>query len=143
MVNKKRIFLLVMFACTLHGVYANKPAWISNLPIPTNKTYGYKVTHAEAKTYDEAYSKALARAILETSWKITGVTVKVNDDLGNVEQNITKSLKTITKEVRIHINKVCEYSDRPTSSMQIHVYILWQIPIDGYTTPKFEQYNCE
>ncbi len=144
MVSKKHIFLwlLLAYAFTL-SAYANKPVWIYQTPVSNNKTYDYKVTQAEARTYDEAYSKALARAILETSWKISGVTVKVNDEIGNIETGISKSLETITKEIRIHINKVCEYSDRPAGSMQVRVYILWQVPIDGYITPKFDQYNCE
>mgnify|MGYP006916049402 CR=1 FL=1 len=140
----KRFVILVLFACALfQSVHANKPVWIHQTPVSNNKTYDYKVTQAEAKTYEEAYSKALARAILETSWKISGVTVKVNDEIGDIETGISKSLETIAKEIRIHINKVCEYSDRPAGSMQVRVYILWQVPIDGYITPKFDQYNCE
>ena len=144
MVNNLHRLWIILFACTLStGMCANKPIWISQTPISQNKTYDYKVTTGEAKTYDEAYTKALARAILETSWKVSGVTVKVNDDLSHIENDITRSLETISKEVRLHINKACEYSDRPAGSMQVRVYILWQVPVDGYMTPKFDQYNCE
>lgn len=144
MVNNLNKVVWFIIACVLSlSAHANKPAWIYQTPLSDNNTYDYKVTIGEAKTYDEAYSKALARAILETSWKVSGVTVKVNDDLNKIEQNITQSLETISKEVRLHINKVCEYSDSPTGSMQVRVYILWQVPIDGYTTPKFDNYNCE
>ena len=144
MLNNHHRLLTVLFACALClGAYANKPYWVHQTPISPNSTYDYKVTIGEAKTYDEAYTKALARAILETSWKISGVTVKVNDDLNHIENDITRSLETISKEVRLHINKACEYSDRPAGSMQVRVYILWQVPVDEYTTPKFDQYNCE
>lgn len=143
MLNKRFVILCLLVCALFQSVHANKPMWIYQTPVSNNKTYDYKVTQAEAKTYDEAYSKALARAILETSWKISGVTVKVNDEIGDIESGISKSLETITKEIRIHINKVCEYSDRPAGSMQVRVYILWQVPIDGYITPRFDQYNCE
>lgn len=134
----------VLFACVLSmGAHANMPNWVNQTPVSQNKTYDYKVTTGESKTYDEAYTKALARAILETSWKISGVTVKVNDDLSHIEHDITQSLETISKEVRLHINKVCEYSERPAGSMQVRVHILWQVPVDGYTTPKFDQFNCD
>lgn len=135
---------LVILACALSlNAYAGVPPWMYSLPVSGNQTYDYKVTQGEAKTYDEAYSKALARAILETSWKVSGVTVKVNDDLGTIEQDITQSLETISKEVRLHINKVCEYTDRPTGTMHVRVYILWQIPRDRYTNPVFEPYKCD
>ncbi len=135
---------LALFACAFAmGAYANKPSWIYQTPISNNETYDYKVTIGEANTYDEAYTKALARAILETSWKVSGVTVKVNDDLTHIENDITQTLETISKEVRLHINKVCEYSDRPASSMRVRVYILWQVQADRYTTPKFDQFKCE
>jgi hypothetical protein len=137
-------FYVFLFACALSiGAHANKPIWIGQIPVAQNNTYDYKVTIGEAKTYDEAYAKALARAILETSWKVSGVTVKVNDDLSHIESDITQSLETISKEVRLRINKVCEYIERPTGSMQVRVYILWQVPIDGYNAPKFESFNCE
>ena len=138
-----RILCGFLFAYALAiSAYANKPLWISLTPAPGNSTYDYKATIGEGQTYDEAYTKALARAILETSWKISGVTVKVNDDLGHIENDITQSLETISKEVRLHINKVCEYSERPAGSMQIRVYILWQVPADVYISPKFEPCNC-
>lgn len=144
MANNYQKPIWVILACVLSmGAYASKPVWIYQTPVSNNNTFDYKVTQAEAKTYDEAYSKALARAILETSWKVSGVTVKVNDDLSNIEHNITHSLETISKEVRLQINKVCEYSDRPAGSMQVKLYILWQVPVDGYTKPKFDNYICE
>lgn len=146
MVNKGISIVVLLFACALgiSNAHAGKPKWVFTTPTPSNKSYCYKVTRGEAKTYDEAYTKALARAILETSWKISGVTVRVNDNLKTVEQNITESLETISKEVRIHINKICEYSENPSGSMKINVYLLWQVPSDGYTTPQFDNsYNCE
>ena len=141
--NCCKVWMVLLACATCLCAYANKPVWLNQLPTAHNKTYVYKVTIGEAKTYDEAYSQSLARVILETSWKISGVTVRVNDDLGQIEHNITQSLETISKEVRLHINKVCEYSERPSGSMRIRVYILWQVPIDGYTTPNFDNYICE
>lgn len=141
---RKRILCGLLLACALAtGAYADNPSWLKQAPLSANPTYSYKVTIGEAKTYDEAYSKALARAILETSWKISGVTVKVNDDMGHIEKDITHSLETISKEVRLHLNKVCEYTERPAGSMRIKLYILWQVPNDGYVTPQFEPFNCE
>lgn len=140
--NIRRIGLSILAYALFLSAYAGVPPWVYVLPASGNNTYDYKVTQAEAKTYDEAYSKALARAILESSWKVSGVTVKVNDDLETIEQDITQSLESISKEVRLRINKVCEYSDRPSGSMQIRVYILWQVPKNDYTVPVFEPYNC-
>lgn len=139
----RRMGLTFLAYVLVFCAYAGIPPWAYALPVSGNNTYDYKITYGEAKTYDEAYSKALARAILEISWKVSGVTVKVNDDLEKIEQDITHSLETISKEVRLHINKVCEYSDRPPGSMQVRVYILWQVPKDGYTVPVFEPYNCD
>lgn len=141
--NLRRIGLTFLAYVLVLSTYAGIPPWVYSLPVSGNNTYDYKVTYGEAKTYDEAYSKALARAILETSWKVSGVTVKVNDDIEKIEQDIAHSLESISKEVRLYINKVCEYSDRPSGSMQVRVYILWQVPKDGYTTPSFEPYNCD
>ena len=141
-INKKSLILCIVFAYAfIMSAYANKPSWIYQLPSSTNSTYEYKITQAEAKTYDEAYSKALARAILETSWRLSGVTVKVNDDLGGIEQNVDQSLHTIAKEVRLYINKVDEYVDRPAGSMKVRLYILWQVPVDGNIKPSFEPLN--
>lgn len=141
--NLRRMGLIALAYVLVLSAYAGVPPWVYSLPASGNNTYDYKVTQGEAKTYDEAYSKALARAILETSWKVSGVTVKVNDDLGKVEQDISQTLETISKEVRLLINKACEYSDRPPGSMQVRVYILWQVPKDSRTIPSFEPYNCE
>lgn len=140
----KRIlcWILLTYALVM-GAYADRPSWTDRLPLSTNPTYSFKVTVGEAKTYDEAYSKALARAILETSWRISGVTVKVTDDLGSLEQDISRNLETISKEVRLQINKVCEYTEHPVGSMRVKLYVLWQMPNDGYVTPQFEPFNCE
>lgn len=142
MVNKKHVFIWMLFAYALNtNAYANKPYWINQLPRPANPTYEYKITLGEAKNYDEAYSKALARAILETSWRLSGVTVKVNDDIGSIEQDVKQSLETISKEVRLYINKVDEYVDRPAGSMKVRLYVLWQVPVDGNIKPNFEPLN--
>lgn len=141
--NIRRVSLTTFAYVLFLSAYAGVPPWVYTLPVAGNNTYDYRMTQGEAKTYDEAYSKALARAILETSWKVSGVTVKINDDLEKIEQDIAHSLETISKEVRLHINKVCEYSDRPPGSMNVRVYILWQVPKNSYTNPQFEPYNCE
>lgn len=121
---------------------AQKPYWITHLPKPKSGNFYYRVTSAEGNTYEKAYTKAFAMAILESSWK-HGVEVRKNEDMDSLEKSISESINVQPKEIRLPLNKVCEYVEKTSGSMRMRIYILWQV---GKTSsnPQFEDFtDCE
>lgn len=120
------------------GVIA--PYWIFNLPLSGSDYYYYRVTSAEGKTYNEAYVKAFSMAILESQWKL-GVKVQKSDDLDSLEDDIANSINIEPVNMKLPLNKVCEYSEPLNTSNGIRLYILWQVARYGNVDPKFEDFN--
>lgn len=141
----KRIVVCMLFVGLsgfLFGQSYGKPYWIDNLPQlnPNNDTYYYRVTVAEERTYDRAYSKAFARAILESSWKL-GVAVDTKDDVKTLESNITDNVNVKTQSMNLPMNKVCEYIEEVSGSSNLRVYMLWQVAKYGNVRPNFEEFT--
>ena len=65
------IFSILVWALSMSAQTSiNPPRWMKRLPkAPARAMYVYKVTSGEAYTYEEAYSKAFAKAILEYAGK--------------------------------------------------------------------------
>lgn len=139
----QKLFLLVVFVGLFSyawGQSNEKPYWIYNLPQAKSGNYYYRVTYAEGRTYDKAYAKAFARAILESSWKL-GVKVNTKDDIQTLENNITENVDVKETSMNLPMNKVCEYIEEDKSSMDIRVYILWQVAKYANVPPEFDSFN--
>ena len=117
------------------------PYWVKKLPKSSEKTYYYRVTKAEGKTYEEAYARAFSMAILESSWKL-GVTVDPTASEQTIEQPITSSINIQNDVLVLPLNKVCEYETK--AGNRVTLYILWQVARFGNVDPKFEDFTeCE
>ncbi|MBQ9638957.1 MAG: hypothetical protein IJV22_05320 [Bacteroidales bacterium] len=119
---------------------SERPSWLLTTPTPGNSTYYYRVTHAEAPTYEKAYAKAFAMAIMESSWKL-GVVVDKKDDVAALERGITASINTSDMQMRLPLNKVCEWRERSRTSAGTHLYVLWQVAVAGNIKPEFEPFS--
>ena len=114
------------------------PYWVNRLPKSSEKTYYYRVTKAEGKTYEEAYTKAFSMAILESSWKL-GVTVDPTSSAQTIEQSITSSINIQNDVLVLPLNKVCEYETK--TGNRTTLYILWQVARYGNVEPMFEDFT--
>ena len=132
-------FLMPTFSWAL-----GKPNWLKHLPQANNETYYYRVTKAEGKTYEAAYTKAFSMAILESQWKL-GVKVVKEEDAKSIEQTLQQDLNLRSSAMNLPINKVCEYEEASSSpDGGIVLYCLWQVASYGNVKPQFESYlNCE
>lgn len=118
-----------------------RPSWITKLPkAPKNAMYYYRVTTAEASTYQQAYAKAFATAILESAWKM-GVGVDVSTSIEQLSQDLSASIDNIETRMKLPMNKVCEYSENSTTEMTIKIYILWQVAKYGNIPPDFDTFE--
>ena len=119
----------------LAAAQQGRPSWLVQLPEPGNSSYYYRVTMAEARTYEKAYAKAFAIAILESSWKL-GVTVDTKADIQTLEQGILDNISVQQTQMVLPLNKVCEYEEQLNSSMNVRLYILWQVIMISFQTCK-------
>lgn len=118
------------------------PRWVKHLPKPSDDTYYYRVTKADAKTYNDAYVRAFSMAILESQWKM-GVKMDKDNDLHSIEQTINADLNIRNSTMNLPINKVCEY-EQASPNGGIILYLLWQVASYGNVKPNFEPYlDCE
>lgn len=135
------LFSLFCLFC-LSGLHAQgiAPYWILKPPVSESDYYYYRVTSAEGKTYNDAYAKAFSMAILESQWKL-GVKVQKSDDLDSLENNIIRSINVESVNMKLPLNKVCEYSEPLNTSNGIRLFILWQVARYGNVEPRFEDFN--
>lgn len=132
------LFLFSIMVCRAEQV--GMPCWVYTLPKSAGKKYYYRVTSAEAGTYAQAYSRAFAMAILESSWKL-GVAVNKGDDIEVIEGDIARNLDIKSVNVKLPLNKACEYVERVATSNKIRIYILWQVGRYGNVDPEFEDFT--
>ena len=134
-------FILVGFSFVSAWAQSKtRPSWLTNLPESNNDSYYYRVTMAEDRTYEKAYAKAFAMAILESSWKI-GVAVDTKADVQTLEKGVLDNINIQEKQLVLPLNKVCEYEEYPSKSMNVRLYILWQVASKGNVPPRFEPFN--
>lgn len=129
-----------MSASVCSQTYNALPKWVTQLPEPSNETYYYRVTHAEGPSYEKAYAKAFATAILESSWKL-GVAVDTKNDLQVLEKGITDNINVGETQMVLPLNKVCEYTEKLVTSRGIKIYILWQVARYGNVSPLFDDFR--
>lgn len=141
----RRLLLLILFI----GVWAftlkaQTPYWITNPPVPTNNTFYYRVTIAEGKNYKDAYAEAFAIAIYESYSKLVGVAVNINTDKKDIKDGVLKSISSESGQMRLPINKVCEFREDMKTSSGIRLYVLWQVANSALVDPQFDIFTqCE
>lgn len=135
------IFSILVWALSMSAQTSiNPPRWMKRLPkSPARAMYVYKVTSGEAYTYEEAYSKAFAKAILEWRWE-HGIEVDVNATDESLAADILQSTSVRQSEMRLSIYKACEYVANSRSNNNVIVTILWQVPKYGNVAPDYKTY---
>lgn len=138
-----RILISSIFILTsICGWALGTPSWVKHLPSASNETYYYRVTKAEGKTYEDAYTKAFSMAILESQWKL-GVKVYKQDDVKTIEESLRQDLTLKSITMNLPVNKVCEY-EQASPNGGIILYCLWQVASYGNVKAEFENYlDCE
>lgn len=144
---RKLLLIIITLVCALSsGAQTNvsRPSWLTRLPrSPRNAMYYYRVTTAEARTYDQAYAKAFATAIQESYWKL-GVAVDINISEDEQVQDIINNINVQPSQVRLQLNKVCEHIENSTINMNVRVFVLWQVARYGNVEPQFDDFtDCE
>lgn len=142
----KRLVLIVTLAMAWAlETNAQAPYWVKRLPEPKNGNFYYRVTIAEGRTYKDAYADAFAMAIYESYSKLKGIAVNINSDQQTIHESVVDAISTIDEgQMRLPINKVCEYEERVITSNKIRLYVLWQVANNALNDPQFENFNkCE
>lgn len=124
---------------------AQAPYWVKRLPTPKNGNFYYRVTSAEGRNYMDAYAEAFAMAIYESYSKLSGIAVTIGSDQQSIKEGIMEAISPSNEgQMRIPINKVCEYEERVITSNKIRLYVLWQVANSALVDPQFEVFNkCE
>lgn len=142
----KRLLLvvIVMMAWALK-TNAQAPYWVKNIPTPKSGNFYYRVTIAEGKTYKDAYAEAFAMAVYESYSKLSGIGVNISTtDQETIKKGVVEAISTDSGQIRIPINKVCEYEERVVTSNKIKLYVLWQVANNSLDDPQFETFTkCE
>jgi len=121
---------------------AQAPSWVKRLPTPKSGNFYYRMTVAEARNYKEAYADAFGMAIYESYSKLKGIAVNVNSDQQDIKEGVLGGISTAdVGQMRLPINKVCEYSERLITSNKIRLYVLWQVANNALEDPQFETFN--
>lgn len=138
---KKSILLLLMSVLTL-SVSAQmtkkptfRPDWTFKAPAPGNATYIYVVEHGEGKTKREALNQAVGRVFQSTANRIGAV---VSTDAINRAVQAGTDYDVIARNMKVPVNKVCEFAVQDTTDYTWTMYILCQVAKTGNITPEFE-----
>ncbi len=139
---KKILFFVVSLAC-ISLAYAQQPRkpeyrpdWIYNTPHPGNATYLYVVEHGEGATKREALNQAIARVFQSTANRI-GQFVST-DEINRAVQAGT-NYDVIGRNMKVPVNKVCEFAKQDQTDYSWTVYVLCQVAKAGNITPEFEE----
>lgn len=143
--NRFLFFLSLCFTVVALNAQPGRtlPYWVKEIPTSTKGShFYYRVTMAEAPTYDKAYANAFAKAIMEAKWRL-GASVSFSDDIKSLENSVTEGVNVNQESVNIPMNKVCDFWEEVHTMRGsfIRLYILWQIAEDGVQTPQFEDFN--
>ena len=135
----RKYLILLIVAFSSMQLFSQRPQWITQKPSEAENYY-YRVTMSEAKTYKDAYAEAFAMAILESSWRL-GVAVSKTNDFNAIKDDVMDNIEVKSMNMKLPMNKVCEYEEKSTTSSNIRLYILWQVAKYGNKDPKFEEFN--
>lgn len=124
---------------------AQAPYWVKRLPVPKSGNFYYRVTIAEGRNYKDAYAEAFAMAVYESYSKLSGIAVSIGSDQQSIKDGVVEAISTIEDgQMRLPINKVCEYEERVVTSNKVRLYVLWQVANNALDEPQFENFNkCE
>ena len=138
---KKTFFILIIFfgAALTASAQMRKPIfrpdWVWEAPRPSNGTYLYVVEHGEGNTKREALNQALGRVFQSTANRL-GQAIST-DDINKAVQAGT-DYEVIARNMKVPINKVCEFPVQDTLTNSWTMYILCQVAKAGNITPEFE-----
>lgn len=143
----KQFLIIVSLLCVTISATSQPglmlPSWVKELPkAKIGSHYYYRVTMAEAPTYDKAYASAFAKALMEAKWRL-GASVSFTDDIKSLEDSVTNGINVNEQSVKIPLNRVCDYWEevRTTRARYIRLYVLWQVAENGIVQPKFDEFN--
>lgn len=142
---KRLLFILFIATTWALPVSAQAPYWVNRPPIPKCGNFYYRVTVVEGNDYLDAYSEAFAMAVFESYSKLRGIAVDINSSQQSIKEGIAEAVSSPQNvQMRIPINKVCDYSERALTSGKLRLYVLWQVANNALEDPKFEDFNkCE
>lgn len=138
---KKLLLLLVFGAITLTAAAQMthrpvfRPDWVFQAPRPSNATYLYVVEHGEGNTKREALNQALGRVFQSTANRI-GQAIST-EEINKAVQAGT-DYEVIARNMKVPINKVCEFPVQDTLTNSWTMYILCQVAKAGNIVPEFE-----
>ncbi len=112
-----------------------RPDWVFQAPRPTNGTYLYVVEHGEGFTKREALNQALGRVFQSTANRI-GTAIST-DEVNRAVQSGT-DYEVIARNMKVPINKVCEFPVQDSVTNMWTMYILCQVAKAGNIVPEFE-----
>lgn len=142
---KKLILLLVLgsFALAAAAQMTRKPVFrpdytFDKLPTPGNATYLYVKEQGEGKTKREALNQAIGRVFQSTANRIGQIVS--TDEINRALQDGT-DYDVIARNMKVPVNKVCEFAVQDTTDYTWTMYILCQVAKAGNITPEFE--TCE
>ena len=138
----KKLFLLTLLGLSALTVAAQmtrkpvfRPDWVFEAPRPGNATYLYVVEHGEGNTKREALNQALGRVFQSTANRI-GQAFST-DEVNRAVQSGT-DFEVIARNMKVPINKVCEFPVQDTLTNSWTMYVLCQVAKAGNITPEFE-----
>jgi hypothetical protein len=139
----KRLVLIVALVMGWALVsIAQAPYWVKRLPVPKSGNFYYRVTIAEGRNYKDAYAEAFAMAVYESYSKLSGIAVTIGSDQQAIKEGVVEAISTANEgQMRLPINKVCEYEERVVTSNKIRLYVLWQVANSALADPQFENFN--
>jgi len=142
----KRLLFFLLFTMTWAlGASAQAPYWVKQVPVSKSGNFYYRVTVAEGSDYLDAYSEAFAMAVYESYSKLRGIPVEVGSSQQTIKESIGEAISSPQNvQMRLPINKVCDYSERALTSGKLRLYVLWQVANNALEEPQFENFNkCE
>lgn len=140
----RNILIVILVGFCVLNINAQKPSWIKHLPQPISGNFYYRMTKAEGSSYMEAYKRTFEMAIYESYSKLIGIPVSFNEDSQISQESLYENMFEYEVQVRLPINKVCEYEEKVVTSNKIRLYVLWQVANSATLDPKFENFvDCE
>lgn len=112
-----------------------RPDWVFNTPHPGNSTYLYVVEYGEAANKREALNQAMARVFQSTANRIGQF---VSTEAINRAVQEGTNYEVIGRNMKVPVNKVCEFATQDKYNYHWTVYVLCQVAKSGSITPEFE-----
>ena len=138
---KKLLFFVLLFGTSLVTIAQEpkkpeyRPDWVFNTPHPGNSTYLYVVEYGEAANKREALNQAMARVFQSTANRIGQF---VSTEAINRAVQEGTNYEVIGRNMKVPVNKVCEFATQDKSNYHWTVYVLCQVAKSGSITPEFE-----